>query len=468
MKYNIFFIILALTIISFTSYSAIMVGNPPGFPEKNKFSIGVKTWDFSNIEMEYDDNVQDEFSLVGRGIMASYGLSDILALDVMYGQADFENIYDEGTVWGLGARALIYESPDGFKFMGGFRYNKYDLDEAQSGIFIFRAEPNSSVASIDISKMFADRLTIYAGIDYAYMKFKYYHNGDFGEREGGYEQIDEFGYYAGADFRIIDGFSFFAEKHFANEEAYVLGMLYKFSGKDIATTEKTPSAPPEDKGIFGWQKFHAGVEFSRFTDRKMVEEGGYVPQYSNYRMASDRLFAVLSYDLIDRITVYTKFGNADLETHSSEGETTEFDSEIALGIGSRVKLIEVGKNAWITGDVSYLSYSPEDEKTVSTAKHAFKTPGDVSIEWSELLLSADISKRVDKTMIFAGVEYINVNADQDRLLDDGSVVSSSFEADQNVGIYAGFQYWLTESLSVFFRTDLITERQYTFGGSVSF
>jgi len=56
----------------------------------------------------------------------------------------------------------------------------------------------------------------------------------------------------------------------------------------------------------------------------MTEEGGFVPEYNKYRMSSDRMFAVFSYDIIDRISVFAKLGNADLETHSSEGETTDF------------------------------------------------------------------------------------------------------------------------------------------------
>ena len=85
-----------------------------------------------------------------------------------------------------------------------------------------------------------------------------------------------------------------------------------------------------------------------------------------------------------------------------------------------------------------------------------------------MTISGDLSKRMGNTLLFAGVKYENVTADQDRVLDDETVISSSFEADQNVGIFAGFEYFLAESFSVYFRTDLITERQYTFGGSFSF
>jgi len=79
-----------------------------------------------------------------------------------------------------------------------------------------------------------------------------------------------------------------------------------------------------------------------------------------------------------------------------------------------------------------------------------------------------LSKKIRNTELFGGVEYLDVNADQDREFTNGEIVSSSFDAEDNVGLFAGFQYWFTETFSMAFRADVITERQYTIGGSFSF
>jgi len=61
-----------------------------------------------------------------------------------------------------------------------------------------------------------------------------------------------------------------------------------------------------------------------------------------------------------------------------------FDSEFAYAIGSKGKLFEIAKGIWLTAEVGYLSFEPQDEENVSTPKHALNTPGDLSIEWSEI------------------------------------------------------------------------------------
>ena len=166
--------------------------------------------------------------------------------------------------------------------------------------------------------------------------------------------------------------------------------------------------------------------------------------------------------------MFLKLGKADLNTHSSEGETTEFDSEFAWGIGARGKIAELDNGIVISGEISGLWFKPEDEETVSTAKQAVKTPGDVSVEWSELDMSFDVSKRIENTTLFAGVSITSISADQDRQLTDGTVVTSEFDAEDDLGLFVGFEHAFTGNFSVIFRTDFVDIRQHTIGGVYSF
>ena len=477
MRRDVFSVVL-FVVLTCSGYGlSVTVGNPAGFPEEKKFSFGFDYWNINGKDVvEYDDNVGREIESSGAALRVSYGLTDSLALDLRVGQADFtfgnNEIYDNGRVIGLGVRALVYESTGGVKVMAGVQYNDYSPDDARPRALDFEAEPDDFTISVDVSKEFAERFTMYGGLQHSDLTFKYFHEGAYGQREGGYEQDKKFGLYGGFDVKIYDGLSFFTEGHFGNEEAYALGLTYKMTGKTVeapADEAKAPSVPPIGKWADIFEgKFHIGAELSRFTDKKMTEEDGYVPEYSAYRMASDRMFLVFSYDIIDRITLFTKLGKADIETHSSEGETTGFDSEFALAVGARGRLFEFDNGLVVSGELSYLGFKPEDGDTISTAKEAVSTPGDLSIDWSELSLMFDVSRKIEETTLFAGIRFISISADQDREFADGTVVSSKFDAEDDIGLFVGIEHAFTDSFSVMFKADFVDMREYTFGGIFGF
>jgi hypothetical protein len=465
-----FFPFLLLSFCAADSYSTL-VGNPVGFPGKGRFAVG---FDYCSIDtkdvFEYDDMVDHELVSEGYGLRVSYGLTDVLAVDARFGQADFaldsHSTYDSGSAWGLGVRANVYESANGVRVMAGVQYNDYSPDEGFSEHLLpFEAEATDLSVGIDVSKQFADRITLYGGVQHSDLTLKYFHDGRYGQREGGFEQDQEFGLYGGVDIEIYKGFGAFAEAHFMNEEAYVAGLTYRMVRDDLPVNE--PAARPT-VGDTLLKKLHIGAEISRETDRRMTETGGFVPEYPEYRMASDRLFLCGWYDVIDRVSVFGKIGRADLETHSSEGETTEFDAELAWGVGVRGRVLELDNGIAISGELSYLQFDPDSEATVSTAKNALNTPGDLSIEWSEWSIAFDISKEIGNTDLFAGFKYTGITADQDREFADGSVVSSEFEAEDDLGLFVGTECWLTDSFALTFVADFVNVRGYTFGGKMSF
>jgi len=49
---------------------------------------------------------------------------------------------------------------------------------------------------------------LYGGVGYSYLTFKYFHDGPYGQREGGYEQDKEVGYYGGVDFKLFQSFRY--------------------------------------------------------------------------------------------------------------------------------------------------------------------------------------------------------------------------------------------------------------------
>ena len=462
-----------LTVLLFSGYGlASMVGNPPGFPEGGKISFGAEYWHIDSRDVfEFDDMLDDELESEAYALRISYGITDFLTVDFRAGQADFtlmpgETEYDKGPFWGLGLRAIIYESPGGLKVMAGVQYNDYDPDNTVDKTIEFEAELDDLSVSLDISKKFADRFTVYGGVQHSDLTLKYFHAGDFGQREGGYRQDQELGVYGGLDVEVLNGLSFFAEGQFANQEAYILGLAYKLTLGETAPPEEPPAAPPLGEILSG--RIHIGAEASRFTDKAMTEAGGFVPEFSAYHMSSDRVFVNAYYDVVDRVAVFGKLGLADLETHSSEGETTEFDSEFAWAVGVRGKLLEIENGLVISGELSYLRFEPKDEATVSTPKKAASTGGDLSIEWSEFNIAFDVSKHIENSRLFAGISYTGVSADQDRTFEDGTVVSSEFEAEDDLGLFVGAAHSFTEKFSVMFKADFINVRGYTFGGSFSF
>ena len=77
-------------------------------------------------------------------------------------------------------------------------------------------------------------------------------------------------------------------------------------------------------------------------------------------------------------------------------------------------------------------------------------------------------KQIDKTKLFAGFSYTSISADQYRKFEDGTAVSSEFDAQDDLGLFVGVEHAFTDKFSAMFKADFVDIRQYTFGGLYSF
>ena len=209
------------------------------------------------------------------------------------------------------------------------------------------------------------------------------------------------------------------------------------------------------------KKLSIGFEISGLRGREMTQKGGVKPEYNRFRMASDRYFAVAEYRAVKWLTLLVKLGTADLQTHSSEGEVVEFDSKFAWQIGAKAVLYEdTVRNFRINAGLSYLAFDPSDDKVTRIPKVGLSTGGDLSIDWKEFELKADIEKEFTNFTGFAGIRFSNISADQDRVLSDRTV-SSSFDADDSLGLYTGIFLDLGQDVNLLLQANFIDERKFT-------
>jgi len=143
---NVFALFFIIVIVYSTFTFGVLTGNPVGFPEEKKFSFQGQYWNIDTKDIvEYDDGRPNELTSEGEAFQVSYGLTDILSLDIRLGQADFviSDIYpyEKGTMWGLGVRALIFQSANGFKLMSGFQYDNFSPDNAEEFLVFLKENP---------------------------------------------------------------------------------------------------------------------------------------------------------------------------------------------------------------------------------------------------------------------------------------------------------------------------------------
>jgi len=216
-------------------------------------------------------------------------------------------------------------------------------------------------------------------------------------------------------------------------------------------------------------RFSAGYSFDYVKLIKFTESGGVKPQYNDYRMKSLRHLLNGTLHLGDLLNATLSIGQADLETHSDEGETTEFDPVTAYGFGLESVLpVPAFKNISLALRGSYFHYEPDDEHTTEVAKHSRNSGGDLSIDWTEWRVSAcAVYEAAGTPRVYAGVEYRDISADQDRVFSDHTV-SSSFDQEDEVGLLTGLSCRLADHVQANLDVRLIHETSFRLGLTYSF
>lgn len=195
-----------------------------------------------------------------------------------------------------------------------------------------------------------------------------------------------------------------------------------------------------------------GLRVDNLRLLKCTEEGGVKPQYDKYRLSSWR-YMVRADWVEGPWSLGVLLGQADLKTHSSEGETTEFDPEMIWGLHVSAYWPMQGRAGFGWRLVAeYLQYSPDSEKVTATPKDAPATGGDLSVDWIEWKVAAELVKSWNRVELSLGPVWQDVSIDQDRVYADRTV-SSSFNPEDDLGLRTRLRWYATPQMEA----DLVVE-----------
>lgn len=205
-------------------------------------------------------------------------------------------------------------------------------------------------------------------------------------------------------------------------------------------------------------KYSMGCSFEKQLILKMTEKNGINPEYNHYRMTSRQRFINGTITYRDNSSFTMKLGQTDLETHSSEGETTEFDARQCIGfeLSQLVQATSLKDNLWFNFTFNYMTFSTDEAMTTATAKNSFNSGGKVDITWEETILAATAVFNDEDYNFFIGLHYADTAISQDRAL-ASQTISSKFKPDDLFGIHAGLTHALIEDLIASFDVTILNE-----------
>ncbi len=205
-------------------------------------------------------------------------------------------------------------------------------------------------------------------------------------------------------------------------------------------------------------KYSIGYSFEKQFVQNMAEHNGIKPEYDHYRMTSRQRFTNGKITYRDNSSFTMKLGQIDLETHSSEGETTEFKARQCIGfeLSQLVPATSLKDNLWFNFTFNYMTFSSDEAMTTATAKNSFNSGGEVDITWEETILAATAVFDDEDYNFFIGLHYADTAISQDRAL-TSQTISSKFKPDDLFGIHAGLTHALIEDLIASFDVTILNE-----------
>ncbi|HIE10677.1 MAG TPA: hypothetical protein EYP62_03625 [Kiritimatiellae bacterium] len=182
-----------------------------------------------------------------------------------------------------------------------------------------------------------------------------------------------------------------------------------------------------------------GIRVEDLRLLKCRQRGGVKPGYDHYRLSGLR-YCLVGVWKRGPLRVGLEAGFADLTTHSSEGETVEFDPEPLWGffVSHEWPVGNAGTTAARLG-AAYAHYAPEQEDVTATPKDAATTGGDLSVDWTEVKVWAELVRRWSSVELSVGPVWQDVTIDQDRVYPDRTV-SSSFDPETEVGLVSRLRW----------------------------
>lgn len=198
-------------------------------------------------------------------------------------------------------------------------------------------------------------------------------------------------------------------------------------------------------------KFELSSSIVRIRDREMTEKGGLENDsiFKNYKASSDRFLLNADVILRNRFRVRGTLGVANLELHSSEGSTWEFDPAIAYGISAEVLLYEL-QNMPIEffASIGYLGFSADTGSItrVDEPDHHFAKWDELDVDWSEVDFSAWAEFEITKDCrMDAGARVIKVSGDESGS-GGGVQASGDLEEEDSFGLFTALEYDILDRL----------------------
>ncbi len=215
--------------------------------------------------------------------------------------------------------------------------------------------------------------------------------------------------------------------------------------------------------------FSAIFSFEKHFLTKMTETGGGKPEYNHYRVMSRRHFMEGKLSFPSKSAVHLKLGQATIQTHSSEGETTYFNARncIGLGVSQILPVTPLPNDPFLELYAGYLFLSVTDPATSATAKGAFNSGGEVEMDWKETELAATTHFPSGNKDLFTGVHYTGISISQDRSFYDHTD-SSKLKPDDTIGIHAGISHTFLNNINTSFTATILNETAIKFTALYTF
>lgn len=226
-----------LFVAASSDVQAVDADNHSGVPEPGRFAVALSYAEDSRREVQEYDNLDEpsDASLERRFIEVAYGLCEAVDVSFRLGQMLWDpqspngGVYDYGFAWGFGVRTRFFSAPEqGFEAGAGFQYNHADPDDRpRPGLLTFSGEIEEWQLSLSGAYR-RESVLVSAGLRYSQVELIYRHDAPQGVRQGGFEETDQVGLFAGAQYLFGEHVFVAGEARAVDATGFSLSLGYLF------------------------------------------------------------------------------------------------------------------------------------------------------------------------------------------------------------------------------------------------
>ncbi len=200
---------------------------------ENRVSLALKTSEHDRDIFEYDDMTHHEATLERKFMELSFGLGDITDISLRLGQMAWKlnftggGTFDFGSAWGAGARVKITETEYPKLTVSCVMEYNHGTPEDNELSMPFEGDIKEWLIGIE-TRHAVNNLQLFGGINYSQVSLTYRHAGTFGRREGGYEEDNNLGLFAGCEWYVVPQLSLSAILKIMDQDGLDMGLTYHF------------------------------------------------------------------------------------------------------------------------------------------------------------------------------------------------------------------------------------------------